>query len=358
MPSNVGGEITFAEAAKATGVRGEDKERILASYLITYIEDAFACAIDSDWTASVQQYELGVAQIPRDLTHKTPFDTIASLMRYNALVARIMSTTFTKELQDKLAEHVESHNTIFSRQTVALPTRTARRSAAMIMATCLHEHKQYDSAASWYARLAGPGQLYGIEAARGLRRAWNHLDLPTEHSLPGVLRLTLQRDLSLAPPVVTHIVRYGHADDVLSQLTISTLQQGINFEEKCLALVRAMGFVAKTTAKTGDGGIDILAFSPLPLLSGEVVIQCKDWRTPIGEPVLRDLYGTVSARQAIKGICITSGRFTQQARVFAQGLQLELVDGTQLDYWIARYQSETANDTLVPEDETGAIPTH
>lgn len=112
-----------------------------------------------------------------------------------------------------------------------------------------------------------------------------------------------------------------------------------------------MGFVAHATQKTGDGGIDIVALPSLPLLTGKVVIQCKHWRAPVGEPVLRDLYGVVSARQAIKGMCITSGTFTEKAREFAKGLQMELVDGAQLNYWLGRYMEEAEPEVGIRQDE-------
>jgi tetratricopeptide (TPR) repeat protein len=106
---------------------------------------------------------------------------------------------------------------------------------------------------------------------------------------------------------------------------------GLAFEEKCHRLIRAMGFHAETTKRTGDGGIDIIATSTQPLLRGQYVIQCKDWSNPVGEPPLRDLYGVVVSMRANKGILITSSTFTKAAQLFAQDKQLELIDGEQLD---------------------------
>ena len=68
-----------------------------------------------------------------------------------------------------------------------------------------------------------------------------------------------------------------------------------------------------------------------PFLRGTYIIQCKDWQNPVGEPVLRDLLGTVTAEGSLKGILITSGNFTQAARKFADGKRLELIDGQDLD---------------------------
>jgi len=112
---------------------------------------------------------------------------------------------------------------------------------------------------------------------------------------------------------------------------------GLAFEEKCLRLIRAMGFHAQTTKRTGDGGIDIIATSTQPLLAGEYVIQCKDWSTPVGVSPVRDLYGVVAGTRANKGILITSSTFTKSAQDFAQGKQLELIDGEELERLSTEY---------------------
>lgn len=108
-------------------------------------------------------------------------------------------------------------------------------------------------------------------------------------------------------------------------------KSGLAFEEKCLCLLRAMGFHARTTKRTGDGGIDIVATSTQPLLAGQYVVQCKNWSNPVGEPVIRDLYGAVMGTRANKGILIISSTFTEPAKDFAQGKQLELIDGEELE---------------------------
>ncbi|MDP2659102.1 MAG: restriction endonuclease [Dehalococcoidia bacterium] len=59
------------------------------------------------------------------------------------------------------------------------------------------------------------------------------------------------------------------------------------------------------------------------------MVQCKDWAKPVGEPPVRDLYGVVASERAVKGILITSSNFTEAARRFAQGKNLELIDGDQ-----------------------------
>jgi len=103
--------------------------------------------------------------------------------------------------------------------------------------------------------------------------------------------------------------------------------KGMEFEQEVLKLLKAMGFEGTVTSATRDGGIDIVAYSSQPLIQGTYIVQCKDWSNPVGEPVLRDLYGTMMSKGANKGILVTSGNFTEDAIRFATGKPLELIDG-------------------------------
>lgn len=112
---------------------------------------------------------------------------------------------------------------------------------------------------------------------------------------------------------------------------------GARFESLCCSLVEKMGFEAEATKASGDGGIDIVAVSHLPFVSGKYVIQCKRYAGNVGEPVIRDLYGVVSAENANKGILMTTGGFTSSASAFAEGKQIELIDGNSLDNLLQQF---------------------
>lgn len=112
---------------------------------------------------------------------------------------------------------------------------------------------------------------------------------------------------------------------------------GARFESLCCSLVEKMGFEAEATKASGDGGIDIVAVSHLPFVSGKYVIQCKRYAGNVGEPVIRDLYGVVSAENANKGILMTTGGFTSSASAFAEGKQIELIDGNSLDSLLQQF---------------------
>lgn len=75
-----------------------------------------------------------------------------------------------------------------------------------------------------------------------------------------------------------------------------------------------------------DGGVD------LTLTKGRsVLVQCKQWKAfKVGVDVVRELYGVMAARGATGGFVVTSGRFTAEAKAFAEGRNVQLVDGPRL----------------------------
>jgi hypothetical protein len=108
---------------------------------------------------------------------------------------------------------------------------------------------------------------------------------------------------------------------------VRTMNDGKEFEFEVLRLLQAMGFDAEVTGYSQDGGVDLVATNSSPLAAGKCVVQCKARSRPVGEPVLRDLFGTMPAQGANKGILITTSSFTAAALRFAQGKPLELIDG-------------------------------
>jgi len=115
---------------------------------------------------------------------------------------------------------------------------------------------------------------------------------------------------------------------------------GRALEEDVKELLQSMGLKAATTRTTGDGGIDIIAYSDSPIFSGKYVIQCKDWTGSVGESVVRDLYGVMTAESANKGILVTTGAITKAAQKFAEGKPLELIDGYQLNELLQKHKSK------------------
>ncbi len=106
------------------------------------------------------------------------------------------------------------------------------------------------------------------------------------------------------------------------------------FERICQRLLRESGFQnVVVTGRTGDGGIDghgVLQINPL--VSVQVLFQCKKYDKTVSPSQVRDFRGAMSGRTE-KGIIMTTGTFTAEARKEAirDGVPpIELVDGDRL----------------------------
>jgi hypothetical protein len=105
---------------------------------------------------------------------------------------------------------------------------------------------------------------------------------------------------------------------------------GHEFEDLVEVLLNKMGLSTEGRKPSADGGIDIVAHDPRPIVGGKYIIQCKRYTSPIAVSVVRDLYGVVTSERASKGILVTNSRFTREAEDFAGGKPIELVDGDEL----------------------------
>jgi len=106
------------------------------------------------------------------------------------------------------------------------------------------------------------------------------------------------------------------------------------FERLCKRLLRESGFIqVEVTGKTGDGGIDGKGVVRIGgILSFHVVFQCKRYKGSVATSVIRDFRGAFVGR-ADKGLIITTGTFTRDARDEAQrdgATPIDLIDGEEL----------------------------
>lgn len=91
----------------------------------------------------------------------------------------------------------------------------------------------------------------------------------------------------------------------------------IGFERLAQLLLRAAGFVnVQVTRRSGDGGIDGTGTYRLSLVSFPMVFQCKRYTDAVRSGAIRDFRGAMVGR-ADRGLFITTGRFTQDARAEA-----------------------------------------
>ncbi|MCE0497811.1 MAG: restriction endonuclease [Methylacidiphilales bacterium] len=106
------------------------------------------------------------------------------------------------------------------------------------------------------------------------------------------------------------------------------------FERLCQRLLRESGFIqVEVTGRVGDGGIDGKGIVKLGgIVSFHVHFQCKRYRESVSSPAIRDFRGAMVGR-ADKGLFLTTGTFTRDARAEAQrdgASPIDLIDGEEL----------------------------
>lgn len=98
------------------------------------------------------------------------------------------------------------------------------------------------------------------------------------------------------------------------------------FEEFVKRMFEALGYAVEITVQTGDEGVDLV----LARDGERSIAQCKRYRGQVGQPTVRDFYGTVVHEKAKRGYLVTSGRFSLPAQAWAEGKNVTLVDGPDL----------------------------
>lgn len=106
-----------------------------------------------------------------------------------------------------------------------------------------------------------------------------------------------------------------------------------NFEALIAALFQAYGYQTQVSGGNADHGVDVIVH---PAEDEKWIVQCKRYSGSVGEPVVRDLYGTMLHEDAARAYLMTTGSFTRQATDWASGKPLLLYDGEALIKLIRR----------------------
>jgi restriction system protein len=123
-------------------------------------------------------------------------------------------------------------------------------------------------------------------------------------------------------------------EDITEDFVIKRLKSKLDpyqFEAFVAHLLERMGYHARVTQKSGDGGVDVIAhkdelgFEP-PIIK----VQCKQTLNTVGQPEVAQLYGHVEASRE-HGLFITLGEYSAQARQFERSKHnLRLLSGEEL----------------------------
>ncbi|HYD76500.1 restriction endonuclease [Ramlibacter sp.] len=109
---------------------------------------------------------------------------------------------------------------------------------------------------------------------------------------------------------------------------------------------RQQGYTVTEVGGGGaDGGVDLV----LRKGSETYLVQCKQWKaTQVGVHVVRELFGVMVARGAAGAFVVTSGGFSSDARAFAEGRNITLVDGPKLFGLIQQAKASSAAPSGAP----------
>lgn len=134
-----------------------------------------------------------------------------------------------------------------------------------------------------------------------------------------------------APPVSEELDTFEQDEWQNEVLEIIKNLQPQAFERLARRLLLSLGFSnVEVVGRTGDGGIDLLGVVKInDILTFRVLAQCKRYKGTVSPKDIRDFRGAMQGRTD-KGIYITSGRYTREAKKEASrdGVpEIDLIDG-------------------------------
>ncbi len=97
------------------------------------------------------------------------------------------------------------------------------------------------------------------------------------------------------------------------------------------------GGEVRVTQASRDRGVDAIAFDPDAIRGGKFVIQAKRYNMVVPVSAVRDLYGTMIAEGATKGILVTTSHFGRDSREFAKDKPIALIDGENLVHMFQKH---------------------
>ena len=131
------------------------------------------------------------------------------------------------------------------------------------------------------------------------------------------------------------------------------------FEELVAEAFRRDGYRVVENDQPGpDGGVDIRLHRD----GARHLVQCKNWRSQrVGVRVIREVYGVLTAENAQQAFVVCSGDFTADARGFAAGKPITLVDGDALHAMVQGARSPDgdargAADMVPPDTSPDSAP--
>jgi len=170
-------------------------------------------------------------------------------------------------------------------------------------------------------------------------------------SCPTCVREKLDREREAAEKLAreraaAEKARQEHQTAWLAKVRMPEYLRAMNpreFEILCLKLFSQMGYDVEETPYVGDSGSDGFLYKD----GRKYVLQCKRVQGSVGEPILRDLFGTMHHNGCQSAIVVTTGRVSTQARVWSKGKNIHIVEMEELLKLINSYFRE---GEVIPTD--------
>ncbi len=167
------------------------------------------------------------------------------------------------------------------------------------------------------------GALYEIGSALSLFQVKNYAD-DFRAALSGApVPAVVSEDEAVSAVVAES--EQSTEDFVLKRLARDL--KGHALEHFVAHLLEAMGFRARVTKKSGDGGVDIIAHKDALGFEPPIIkVQVKSTEGSIGEPEVKQLKGNLSGGE--KGLLVTLGTISSKAELFSRTVpDIRLIDG-------------------------------
>jgi len=119
------------------------------------------------------------------------------------------------------------------------------------------------------------------------------------------------------------------------------------FEAVVEALFQQVGLQTKSQPHGADGGVDVWLYSRAQPDEAVSLVQCKHWSgKQVGVDKVRELLGVMASKKVPRGIFATTSTFSTDARKFAQGNGIDLLDVDKILAMIAKRTPEQQQGLL------------
>lgn len=135
-------------------------------------------------------------------------------------------------------------------------------------------------------------------------------------------------NLVLRHPSETQTAPQPAAQEARWSLPLLRQMDWKRMQELVSLLLHRAGFMAEIGWIRPDGGVVLSVTNPRKGGGVDALVQCPPWAMMnVDSSALKELYNAVLQEGASRGIFITAGEFSEEARNFARMRPLELIDG-------------------------------